>query len=105
MARAHGACTRSPYGECSTTRQSPSSSRNRSTTSVRSSGTCPVAARWSDRYDTRVPAASGSRRDRRLLGQRGQLAHLGPERLAELGGPPRRVAVPERQLARLAWRG
>ena len=39
MASAHGACTRSPYGLCSTTRQSPSSSRNRSTTRVRSSGT------------------------------------------------------------------
>ena len=32
-------------GLCSTTRQSPSSSRNRSTTRVRSSGTWPVAAR------------------------------------------------------------
>ena len=39
MASAHGACTRSPYGLCSTTRQSPSSSLNRSTTRVRSSGT------------------------------------------------------------------
>ena len=44
MTIAHGACTRAPYGECTTTRQSPSSSRNRSTTSVVSDGTSPVAA-------------------------------------------------------------
>jgi hypothetical protein len=60
MASAHGACTRSPYGLCRTTRQSPSSSRNRSTTSVRSSGTYPVAARWSARYRSRFRAASSS---------------------------------------------
>src|SRR5215470_5648619 len=61
MASAHGACTRSPYGLCSTTRQSPSSSRKRSTTSVLSSGTWPVACRWSARYLTRFRAASSSR--------------------------------------------
>ena len=49
MASAHGPCTRAPNGLCSTTRQSPSSSRNRSTISVRSSGTAPVASRWSAR--------------------------------------------------------
>ena len=35
---AHGACTGAPNGEWIATRQSPSSSRNRSTTIVRSSG-------------------------------------------------------------------
>ena len=44
---AHGACTRAPYGEWITTRQSPISSRNRSTTIVWSSGSCPVASRCS----------------------------------------------------------
>ncbi len=37
-ASAQGACTWAPNGECTTTRQSPSSSRKRSTTMVRSSG-------------------------------------------------------------------
>ena len=41
---AHGACTRLPRGESRHTRQSPRSSRHRSITSVRSSGTAPVAA-------------------------------------------------------------
>ena len=42
-----GACTCAPNGEWSTTRQSPSSSRTRSSSSVRSSGTCEVAVRCS----------------------------------------------------------
>ena len=44
-ASAHGQCTRAPNGECSTIRQSPTSSRNRSTTRVVSLGTWPVASR------------------------------------------------------------
>ena len=48
-ANASGACTRPPSGEWKQTRQSPTSSRNRSTTTVRSSGTEPVAAAWSSR--------------------------------------------------------
>ncbi len=42
------------------TRQSPTSSRNRSTTTVRSSGTAPVAAAWSARYARRLRAARSS---------------------------------------------
>ena len=55
-----GACTRWPNGDRMQMRQSPSSSRNRSTTIVRSSGTAPVASRWSSRYLTRFSAASSS---------------------------------------------
>ena len=44
-------------------------------------------------------------RDGLLVGQLRQLADLRADRLAELGGPARRVAVPERQLARLAGGG
>ncbi len=59
-ASAHGACTCAPNGEWITTRQSPSSSRNRSTTTVRSSGTCPHASRCSFRYVRRFSAAQAS---------------------------------------------
>ena len=48
-ASAHGQCTRAPNGEWSTMRQSPTSSRNRSTTSVVSLGRCPVASLCSAR--------------------------------------------------------
>ncbi len=41
---AHGACTRAPNGVRMQTRQSPISSRKRSTTTVRSDGTTPVDA-------------------------------------------------------------
>ena len=40
----HGVCTWAPNGERMQMRQSPISSRNRSTTMVRSSGTTPVAS-------------------------------------------------------------
>ena len=43
IAIAHGACTRPPNGVRMQTRQSPISSRKRSTTIVRSDGTAPVA--------------------------------------------------------------
>ena len=49
IAIAQGACTRPPNGDSTHTRQSPISSRNRSITIVRSSGTTPVASRWSSR--------------------------------------------------------
>ena len=49
MASAHGPLTCAPNGECTTSRQSPSSSRNRSTRIVRSLGTCRVASRCSCR--------------------------------------------------------
>ncbi len=48
-ASAHGACTFMPYGECRMTRQSPTSSRPRSTVSARSVGSVPVASRCSAR--------------------------------------------------------
>ena len=60
MASAQGACTAPPNGVCRQTRQSPSSSRNRSTTIVRSSGTCPVACRCSVRYASTLSQAQRS---------------------------------------------
>ena len=44
MAKAHGACTLPPKGLKTHIRQSPISSRYRSTTIVRSSGTAPAAS-------------------------------------------------------------
>ena len=52
---------RLPNGVSTHTRQSPSSSRQRSTTMVRSSGTWPVASAWSARNRSRFSAAPGSR--------------------------------------------
>ena len=60
MAIAHGACTGVPNGERMHTRQSPISSRNRSTTTVRSSGTTPVACACSSRYSSTLFAANAS---------------------------------------------
>src|SRR5215471_1007490 len=52
-----------------------------------------------------VEAAAGEPGYRRLIGQRRELPDLRADRLAELGGPPWRVSVPERQLARLPGGG
>src|ERR687895_639178 len=60
-ASAQGACTRPPNGVRMQTRQSPISSRKRSTTTVRSEGTAPVAASCSRRKVRRLPAARSSR--------------------------------------------
>ena len=49
IAIAQGAWTRPPNGESTQMRQSPISSRKRSITIVRSSGSTPVASRWSSR--------------------------------------------------------
>ena len=54
MAIAHGAWTGVPNGLSMHTRQSPISSRKRSTTIVRSSGTTPVASACSSTYCTQV---------------------------------------------------
>ena len=89
-------------------RQSPISSRNRSTTTVRSSGTTPVAARCSSRYVTRLPAAQLVETGRRAQPldapasgvAAAQLAHERADRAAELDRPPGLVAVPERHLRR-----
>ena len=51
---AHGAWTCAPNGVSTHTRQSPISSRKRSTTIVRSSGTAPVASACSSRYGQQV---------------------------------------------------
>ena len=61
IAIAHGACTRLPNGVRMQTRQSPISSRNRSTTIVRSDGTAPVASCCSRRKVSRFEAARSSR--------------------------------------------
>ena len=60
-ASAHAACTRPPYGDSTHSRQSPISSRKRSTTIVWSDGTTRVAACCSWRKSTRLRAASASK--------------------------------------------
>ena len=60
IAIAHGACTRAPNGVRMQIRQSPISSRKRSTTTVRSDGTAPVAAACSPRNVSRFEAARSS---------------------------------------------
>ena len=57
---AHGACTRAPNGVRMQMRQSPISSRNRSTTIARSDGTTPVARCCSCRNVSRLRAANAS---------------------------------------------
>ena len=120
-ARAHGACTGMPYGECSTTRQSPSSSRKRSTTSVVSVGTCPVAVLLlgeegeevvggalveADGGEALAVAESSlSRSSRRRRDPQPRARAERPDRLPEFRRPPEPVALPERHLAGLAERG
>ena len=111
MAIAHGAWTGVPNGLSTQMRQSPISSRKRSTTIVRSSGTTPVASACSSRYCSRFDAASASRAysSRSTVGGLGrrQLAQLADERAerpAQLERAARAVAVPERHLPRLARR-
>ena len=60
-ASAHAACTRPPYGDSTQSRQSPISSRKRSTTIVRSDGTTRVISRCSRRNETKLRAARSSR--------------------------------------------
>ena len=104
----HGAWTRPPNGVSMTTRQSPSSSRKRSTTIVRSvgkhAGDLALVAEIGDEvlggelvHGVRV--AQPRHRLRRL--HRLQLAQEGTDRAAQLDRPPDRVAVPERHLAGL----
>jgi hypothetical protein len=70
IAIAHGACTGVPNGLRMHTRQSPISSRKRSTTTVRSSGTAPVASACSSRYCTRL--AGRERVERVVIAQPGR---------------------------------
>ena len=110
---AHGACTRAPKGESTQTRQSPISSRNRSTTIVRSSGTAPPASACS--RDVPQDVVGRPRVEAEVVGEprssasarRGvaDLTHERAEGPAELERTARPVAVPERHLAGLAGRG
>ena len=109
---AQGMWMRLPNGVSTHTRQSPSSSRQRSTTIVRSSGTWPVASAWSARKRSRFSAAPGSRScslTRRVsaaaCGKRAQLAHHGADAAAKFERAAGTVALPERHLARLAGSG
>ena len=109
---AHGAWTRLPSGDSTATRQSPRSSRDRSMTMVRSSGTAPAAACCSSRYceqvggrqriEAVIAAASAATAAARFL--LAQLAHQLADRHAELDRAARAFALPERHLARLAGR-
>ncbi len=111
-----GAWTRPPNGVRRHSRQSPSSSRNRSTTIRLSVGRTLVTSRSSSRYASRLSAAQlvevvrlaqaascAACRPLRPAGQVGlELADEGAQRAPELDRPADRVALPERQLARHA---
>ena len=103
---AQGACTRAPNGVRMQTRQSPSSSRKRSTVIARSVGRLPVCAFLLGdvgRRDCRAAnASSGVCCSQpvdapRRSPSRAELAHEGAERAPELDRPARAVAAPERQ--------
>ena len=109
---AHGACTRAPNGVRMQTRQSPISSRKRSTTIVRSVGMAPVAASCSRRKTSRfrgrtlvqhVPAPV-SRVERLRSWRARELARRAPDLLAELVRAADALALPERHRARHARR-
>ena len=107
-----GACTRPPNGVRMQTRQSPISSRKRSTTIARSEGTTPVAAACSRRKVSRFCAARGSRwyslaqvLERLLVGARDELARGAADLLAQLVRAPDALALPERDGAGDAGRG
>ena len=111
MAIAHGACTGVPNGLRMQTRQSPISSRKRSTTTVRSSGTAPVASTCSVEVQQHVAGGERVERvvrhqplDRRRVVEVADLADERAERPTELERAARPVAVPERHLARLPGR-
>ena len=105
---AHGACTRAPNGVRMQTRQSPISSRKRSTTTVRSDGIAPVAACCSSRNVSRFWAARSSSLCRLVqplerlarASERDELARRAPDLLAELVRPADALALPERHGAR-----
>ncbi len=101
---AHGACTRPPNGVRMQMRQSPISSRKRSTTTVRSDGTTPVARSWSRRNSSRFHAARSSRPSIAGSLLREQLARELADRGAELVRPPDALALPERHRAGNAGR-
>ena len=104
----HGACTRAPNGDRMHTRQSPISSRNRSTTMVRSSGNEPVASAWSSRYCTRLRAAQSSRpnssRKRGTASAPRIVRTNSPTARPSSSGRPGTVAAPERHTTGLTRR-
>ena len=101
---AHGACTRAPNGVRMQMRQSPISSRNRSTTTVRSDGSAPVARSCSRRKAIEVPLRPLVEIRHLRVARREQLARELADRLAELVRPADALALPERHRARYARR-
>ena len=108
IAMAHGACTRDPKGDRMQSRQSPSSSRKRSTTICLSVGTSPpLASRWSATYSRRLtmPRSSRPQSSRSVsLEVVSRSAMNLPSRLPNSTGRPGDVGLPERHLARHARR-
>ena len=107
-----GACTRAPKGESTHRRQSPISSRKRSTTIVRSEGRTPVAqlllAQVLDERARRALVAGVQSRQPlhgALVVERGELALQAADGAPELDRPAGLLALPERHLSRLAGRG
>ena len=107
-----GACTRAPKGESTHRRQSPISSRKRSTTIVRSDGRTPVAelllAQVLDERARGALVAGVQARQalhRALVVERGELALQAADGAPELERAPGLLALPERHLRRLARRG
>ena len=108
----HGAWTRAPNGVSTHSRQSPISSRKRSTTIDRSEGTTPVAASCSRRYVTRFRAASSSsewsarsRSVARSSSSATSSRAVRPIASPQLVRPPHALALPERHRAGNAGRG
>ena len=112
IAIAHGACTREPNGESTHIRQSPISSRNRSTTTVRSSGTGAGRLHLLLEVGDEVPRRQLVQADVATESLEGGVAPRASERpreradrAAELDRAARLVAVPERHPPLLAGRG
>ena len=113
----HGACTRPPNGLRMHSRQSPSSSRNRSTTIAlvgrQDAGDLAFVVEVGEQVGRGqlvevvrlAQARVGDRATLRAAREVGlELADEGAQRPPELDRPPDRVALPERQLARDARR-
>ena len=103
---------RLPNGVSTHTRQSPSSSRHRSTTIVAVVGNLPCGFGLVGEKAQQILRGAGIEivlvhqpRERGRLRQRAQLAHHGADAAAEFERTSRPVALPERHLARLARSG
>ena len=110
-ASAHGACTCMPNGECSTIRQSPSSSRKRSSdqgaVGRNGAGGLRLVPDEAEEVRRRAAVETDALGERRgvLLLRGGERALERADRAAELGGPAEPVALPERHAAGLAEGG